>query len=253
MAAERAYQVAELFNYQTVHRIRIIGEMKNGRYGSDAYSDVDALLPNGLYADFPYNDADYDKYGYYHLVINENRDVDFIGKRLTCLADVDALISEFATGRAKECLKLFYSGEPVFIDCDDGTLRTQPTERYTGSRIPFLLDYGAFTVNGNTATLDVTMGIKYGDSNEQGDLDFFIDPKPTTVTFQKTKDGWRISGGTMFSLLYGGTFPGYGPLPSPSPSPSPSPETSDTAPTVVFVAFLSLAVCGCTALKKKRV
>ena len=91
------------------------------------------------------------------------------------------------------------------------------------------------------------MGIMYADANEQGDLDFFIDPKPTTVTFQKTKDGWRISGGTMFSLLYDGTFLGYGPLPSPSP------ETSDTAPIVVFVAFLSLAVLGYTAVKKRRV
>ena len=242
MAAERAYQVAELFNYQTVHRIRIIGEMKNGRYGSDAYSDVDALLPNGLYADFPHEDEEYGKYGYYDLIVNKNRDVDFIGKRLTCLADVDALISEFATGRAKECLKLFYFGEPVFIDCDDGTLRTLSRERYVESRIPYLLDYGAFTVNGNTATLEVTMGIMYADSNEQGDLDFFIDPKPTTVTFQKTKDGWRISGGTMFELLYDGTFPGYGPLPSP--------ETADATPMLWLISVISLA--GMCAVIRKR-
>ena len=245
MAAERAYQVAELFNYQTAHRIKIIGEMENGRYGSDAYRDVEEILPNGLYAEYSYGDVDYDKYGYYTMIINESRDVDFIGKRLTCLSDVDALISEFATGRAKECLKLSYFGEPVFIDCDDGTLRTQPRDRYVGSRIPYLLDYGAFNINGNTATLEVTMGIMYLDSNEQGEPEFFVEPKPTTVTFAKTKDGWRISGGTMFTLLYGDTFSGYGPLPSP--------ETADSTPIVVSVALLSLAVCGYTAVKKRRV
>ena len=100
------------------------------------------------------------------------------------------------------------------------------------------------TVNGNTATLDVTMGIMYADANEQGDLDFFIDPKPTTVTFQKTKDGWRISGGTMFELLYDGTFPGYGPLPSPSP------ETTDATPMLWLISVISLA--GMCAVIRKR-
>ena len=245
MAAERAYQVAELFNYQSVHRMRIIGEMENGRYGSDAYKNVTAFLENGLYSYYPHDEEEYGKYDYYHMIVNKNRDVDFIGKRLTCVADVDALISEFATGRAKECLKLFYSGEPVFIDCDDGTLRTQPRDRYVGSRIPYLLDFGAFNINGNTATLEVTMGIMYLDSNEQGEPEFFVEPKQTTVTFAKTKDGWRISGGTMFSLLYGDTFSGYGPLPSP--------ETADSTPIVVSVALLSLAVCGYTAVKKRKV
>ena len=89
--------------------------------------------------------------------------------------------------------------------------------------------------------------IKQGNTNDDEENKDYIEglwDEKVNVTFQKTSDGWRISGGTMFSLLYGDTYT--------ETDPSPSPETGDATPTVVFIAILSLAVCGCTALKKKR-
>ena len=245
MIAERAYQVAYFFNFNEIHRARIVGEMTDGVYREGAYESVYGYIPMGLFS-YPVPDVnDYlDTYNdNYYMIVNPNRDVDFFGKRITCLSDVDALVSEFATGMARDTLKLFFSGEPVFIENNDGTLRTQHRDRMMGTTYYRIIDYGAFTANESTAVLELTLGrfdLGYTDDREYS----YLEPNKVNVTFQKTSDGWRISGGTMFSLLYGDTYT--------ENEPSPSPETSDTAPIVVFVAFLSLAVCGCTALKKKR-
>jgi hypothetical protein len=112
-----------------------------------------------------------------------------------------------------------------------------------GTTYYYIIDYGAFTADESTAVLELTLGrfgFVYTDDMEYS----YLEPNKVNVTFQKTSDGWRISGGTMFSLLYGDTYT--------ETEPSPSPETGDATPTVVFIAFISLAVCGYTALKKRR-
>ena len=235
MAAERAFQTAYFFNYREVFRAKIIGEQTNGVYLEGSFKAVGAHTQCGICFDgAPEGDPAYGT-DHYYVVVNPNVSIDFFGRRLSNLEDVGSFVGEFATGRAKDVLQLFFTGEPAFVQYPDGSLRTQQRDMMIGTVHYYLIDYGAFKINGNTATLEVTLGKFSLEDDGSGRLE----PKPATVTFQKTSDGWRISGGTMFSLLYGESYTEQ------------APATADASPLLVFLSIISLA-SACTACKKRR-
>jgi hypothetical protein len=196
---------------------------------------------NGLHI---HSDSLSAKYGAYYSYVNADMDYDLLGRRLTSLADVNAMLGEFLNDNVASYYKIYDWGRgtyfPMFVEDRSGRLGM--FRDIYGRPSEYILDFGALKVDGDRATLEVIMGV----TEDMHTDDFYgyeshIIPRTVNVNFENTQDGWRISGGTMFSLLYGDSYT------------EGSPSTSDVTPTVVFVAFVSLAVCGYTAVKKRRV
>ena len=101
-----------------------------------------------------------------------------------------------------------------------------------------LASIGDFNLNGNTATLNVVFSYV---NRDMGLKKEYLDKE---VTFKKTSDGWRVSGGSFFEAMHLYNFNGENPLTSDS-----------TVPAVAIlgtVAVISLALPVVIYKRKRR-
>ena len=173
-----------------------------------------------------------------------DREFDFLGRKLRSLNDVYGMLSGLVTEDIAHYLNAgIYSGSGLFCEDRSGRLLMRIPES-DSAEYCYLDSFGDFKQSGNRATLEVFM-IKLGNTNhdeENKDYIHGVWDEKVTVNFIKTKDGWRISGGTMFSLLYGDSYTEKGPLPSP--------ETADATPMLVLISLISLAG-ACEVIRRK--
>lgn len=174
------------------------------------------------------------EFGAYYCFVNPDREYDLLGRRLTSLADVDAVLGEFLNDNVASYYKTDnWSNFPMFVEDKSGRLGM--FRDIYGRPSTYILDFGAFKVDGDRATLEVIMGV----TDDYHWYEPHIIPRTANVNFENTQDGWRISGGTMFSLLYGNSYT------------EGSPETADASPMLWLISVISLAG-ACAVIRKRK-
>ena len=235
LLAERAYRIFTVFSYGSIANIRTNGE-------ADPYYEDFSIIRKEISNSLIIYDTEIGDEFFDYQVVNTNREFDFLGRRLTSLNDVNAMLSEFITDNVASCMNTCFGKYKTF--CEDRSGRLLMFTPGYFMDYYYLDSFGSFKQSGNRATLEVFM-IKQGNTNDDEENKDYIEglwDEKVNVTFQKTKDGWRISGGTMFSLLYGDTYT--------ETEPSPSPETGDATPMLWLISVISLA--GMCAVIRKR-
>ena len=106
---------------------------------------------------------------------------------------------------------------------------------------PLICEYGELNVDGNKANMVVTLGYNRETADSNGDMILVLDCEKVTVDFEKTSDGWRLSGGELFDEIYHDV---------PSQQTPSSPNTSD--PTSVIIALLALSGLAIAVVPTKR-
>jgi hypothetical protein len=239
LLCEKVYRTYTVLNYGKIANIRTTGAV-NPYY--EDYSIIQKKLSSVLLI---YDREFYDAFpGYYR--VDPDREFDFLGRKLRSLNDVNKMLAEIVTDDIGSYLKSSYLyGSSIFVEDRSGRLFMYMPES-SGYDYCYLNSFGAFKQSGNSASLEVFM-IKQGNTNsDSGNKDYIegLWDERVTVNFTKTKDGWRISGGTMFSLLYGDSYN--------ENKPSPSPSTGDSIPMLVLISAISLAGV-CVTVKKRKI
>lgn len=174
------------------------------------------------------------EFGAYYCFVNPDREYDLLGRRLTSLADVDAVLGEFLNDNVASYYKTDnWSNFPMFVEDKSGRLGM--FRDIYGRPSKYILDFGALKVDGDRATLEVIMGV----TDDYHWYEPHIIPRTANVNFENTQDGWRISGGTMFELLYGDSYT------------EGSPETADATPMLWLISVISLAG-ACAVIRKRK-
>ena len=238
LLCEKVYRTYTVFNFGNIANIRTIGEADP--YYED-YRIIRKEISNVLLKyDRELNDVFVD-----YRLVEPDREFDFLGRKLRSLNDVYGMLSGLVTEDIAHYLNAgIYSGSGLFCEDRSGRLLMRIPES-DSAEYCYLDSFGDFKQSGNRATLEVFM-IKLGNTNhdeENKDYIHGVWDEKVTVNFIKTKDGWRISGGTMFSLLYGDSYTENEPLPSP--------ETADATPMLVLISLISLAG-ACEAIRRRK-
>ena len=189
--------------------------------------------PNGT--KFPMNiGAVYDE-------ISPTNENEFFGRRITSMDDINSFLGEIFLGDALARVKYdrIEKDFEKFIVGDNGNVymllsgEIQPR--------PLICEYGELNVDGNKANMVVALGYHRGTADSNGEMILVLDCEKVTVDFEKTSNGWRISGGELFDMLY------YDVPPQQTPS---SPNTSD--PTAIIIALLALSGTAIAVVPKRK-
>ena len=239
LLCEKVYRTYTVLNYGKIANIRTTGAV-NPYY--EDYSIIQKKLSSVLLI---YDREFYDAFpGYYR--VDPDREFDFLGRKLRSLNDVNKMLAEIVTDDIGSYLKSSYLyGSSIFVEDRSGRLFMYMPESSSYDYC-YLNSFGAFKQSGNSASLEVFM-IKQGNTNSDPENKDYIEglwDERVTVNFIKTKDGWRISGGTMFELLYGDSYN--------ENKPSPSPSTGDSILMLVLISAISLAGV-CVTVKKRKI
>ena len=244
---KRGFEVYEVLNYGSTTTVSVnITSFDPLKYDSlsikENYVDFgftgNSILvyeaPNGT--KFPMNiGAVYDEIS----PINEN---EFFGRKITNMDDINSFLGEIFSGDALARVKYdrIEKDFEKFIVGDNGNVymllngEIQPR--------PLICEYGELNVDGNKANMVVTLGYHRGTADSNGEMILVLDCRKVTVDFEKTSDGWRISGGELFDMLYYDV--------PPQQTPNFNPNTSD--PTAIIIALLALSGAAIVCVPGKR-
>ena len=169
---------------------------------------------------------------------NEN---EFFGRRITSMDDINSLLGEIFSGDALARVKYdrIEKDFEKFIVGDNGNVymllcgEIQPR--------PLICEYGELNVDGNKASMVVILGKNRETADSNGDMALVLDCEKVTVDFEKTSNGWRISGGELFDRLY---------YDVPSQQTPSSPNTGDE--TAIILALLVLSGLAVAVVPRKR-
>ena len=171
---------------------------------------------------------------------NEN---EFFGRRITSMDDINSFLGEIFSGDALARVKYdrIEKDFEKFIVGDNGNVymllcgEIQPR--------PLICEYGELNVDGNKASMVVILGENRETADSNGDMALVLDCEKVTVDFEKTSNGWRISGGELFDRLY---------YDVPSQQTPSSPNTGDETSILIALLALSGIALACVPAVKRR-